>query len=226
MSHIIEYQETRQLPAESQQSMDDNIWRAWMEKNLVQERQGIAARAKVVKCACIGVLLIAAAVSSSVLPPYLFAYQALVRFAIALGAIVVILQSLRARQYVLTALFAAIVLIFNPVFPTFAFSGHSAILFASVLPFVASLLWMRRVSQSAVLPVASRGQPVGRSCRPRSVTHCVAAVRQTGGMYAVLEQAVNADLSISWIRSRSGCGPRSDAGGCPARLNHCDRRLR
>jgi hypothetical protein len=159
MSHIIEYQEMRQLPAESQQSMDDNIWRAWMEKNLGQERQGIAARAKVVKCACIGVLLIAAAVSSSVLPPYLSAYQALVRFAIALGAIVVILQSLGARQYVFTAVFAAIVLIFNPVLPTFALSGHWAILFASVLPFVASLLWMRRTTQSAVLPVRATSIP-------------------------------------------------------------------
>jgi hypothetical protein len=159
MSNIVEYQGTRELPTESHQSMDDNLWRAWMEKNLLQERQGVASRAKVVKCACIGVLLIATAVSSSVLPPYLSAYQVLVRFAIALGAIVVILQSLRARQYVFTALFAAIVVIFNPVFPTFALSGHWAILFASVLPFVASLLWMRRTAQSAVLPVRPTSIP-------------------------------------------------------------------
>ena|ERR1700728_4514869 len=159
MSNISEYQGTRQLPVESRPSMDDDTWRAWFEKNLLQERKGIAARAKVVKWSCIGVLLMAAAVSSNVLPPYLSAYQALVRFAIALGAIVVTLQSLRARQYVFTALFAAIVLIFNPVFPTFALSGHWAILFGSVLPFVASLLWMRRTSQNTALPVGPTSVP-------------------------------------------------------------------
>jgi len=49
--------------------MDDDTWRAWFEKNLLQERKGIAARAKVVKWSCIGVLLMAAAVSSNVLRP-------------------------------------------------------------------------------------------------------------------------------------------------------------
>jgi hypothetical protein len=113
-----------------------------------------------VKWACIGVLMVTAVVSSYVFTPYVSAYQAVVRFAIGLGAIVIMFESLRARQYAFTALFAAIVLLFNPVLPTFALSGNGLILLASALPFVASLVWMKdRTRRAAVtdVPTSARG---------------------------------------------------------------------
>lgn len=131
-----------------------------MKKNLQEERQRAAARIKAVKWACIGVLMVAAVVSSYVFSPYVSMYRAVVRLAIGLGAIVIMFESLRARQYAFTALFAAIVLLFNPLLPLFALSGNGLILFASVLPFVASLVWMKdrtwRVAVTAVPTSALR----------------------------------------------------------------------
>jgi hypothetical protein len=124
MSNVIEYQGPEELVGRTQTALDEKAWSAWMRKNLLQERQGVAARAKGVKWACLGVLLIAAALSLYVFPRYVSGYEAVVRFAIGFGAILIIFQSLRTRQYAFTAVFAAIVLIFNPVFPKFALSGN------------------------------------------------------------------------------------------------------
>jgi hypothetical protein len=134
--------------------LDQTVWRAWLAKNRQQERQRAFARRKAVKWACIGVLLATVVISSSVLMPYVSTYEAVVRFAIGLGAILLLFESLRARQYALTALFAVIVLLFNPFLPTFALAGNGALLLASVLPFVASLVWLNERTQRAAVPAA------------------------------------------------------------------------
>jgi hypothetical protein len=82
-------------------------------------------------------------------------YQAVVRFAIGLGAIVLMFKSFRVRQYALTGLFAAIVLLFNPVLPTFSLSRNWAILLASVLPFVASLVLMQERAPRPAAPASA-----------------------------------------------------------------------
>ncbi len=71
-------------------------------------------------------------------------------------------------EFTLTALFAAIVLVFNPVFPTFALSGKWVILLVSVLSFVASLVWMTDTATRTVVPVAALPQCVTKSVRIRS----------------------------------------------------------
>ena len=151
MSHNIHFEGPRDLQAHSSKPLDDTVWRAWLNKNLIEERQRAVARIKTLKWACIGVLMATAVVSSYVSSPYVPAYQAVVRFAIGLGAIVILFESLRTRQYTFAALFAAVVLLFNPVVPTFALAGHWVILLAAVLPFVASLVWMKeRIGKAAV----------------------------------------------------------------------------
>jgi hypothetical protein len=137
--------------------LDETVWRAWLEKNRVEEAQRAIARIQVVKWTCIGVLIASGVVSSYISSPYDSAYQAVVSFAIALGAIVLIIESLRARQYSFTILFAAIVLLFNPILPTFALAGSGLFLFASVLPFVASLIWMKERSRRAKVPTSALG---------------------------------------------------------------------
>jgi hypothetical protein len=144
-------------PAGHSKPLDQIVWRAWLEKNRRQERQRAAARSKVVKWACIGILLVTVVVSSSVFPPYVSTYEAVVRFAIGLSAVVLLFESLRGRQYALMALFAVIVLLFNPLLPAFAFSGNGAILLASVLPFIASLLWINERTPGAVAPASIPG---------------------------------------------------------------------
>ena len=144
-------------PAGGAKPLNQIVWRAWLEKNRRQESQRAAARRKVVKWACIGVLLATVVVSSSVFPPYVSTYEAMVRFAIGLSALILLLESLRGRQYALMALFAVIVLLFNPLFPVFAFSGNGAILLASVLPFIASLLWINERTPGAAVPASIPG---------------------------------------------------------------------
>jgi hypothetical protein len=144
-------------PAGGAKPLDLIVWRAWLEKNRQQESQRAFVRRKAVKWACIGVLLVAAVVSSSVLTPAISAYEAVVRFAMGLGALLLLLESLRARQYALTALFAVIVLLFNPFLPTFALAGNGALLLASALPFVASLVWINERTQRAAVPASALG---------------------------------------------------------------------
>lgn len=133
------------------------MWRAWLNKNLLEERQRTAARIKAVKWVCIGVLIATAVVSSYVFSPYVSAYQTVVRFAIGLGAIVIMFESFRMQQYAFTALFAAVVLLFNPVVPTSAPGGNWVIFLAGVLPFVASLVWMKERPQRAAVPTSALG---------------------------------------------------------------------
>lgn len=155
MSHNTHFEGPRDSQSDGSKPLDEIVWRAWLNKNLLEERQRAVARIKTVKWTCIGVLIATAVVSSYVSTPYVPAYQAVVRFAIGLGAIVIIFESLRTRQYAFTALFAAVVLLFNPLVPTFALAGHWVIPLAGVLPFIASLVWMKeRIGRAAVLTSA------------------------------------------------------------------------
>jgi len=151
MSNTIEFQGARELQAHSQKPLDETVWRAWLGKNLLQERQRAAARIRALKWVCIGVLMFSGVASSYIFTPQVSAYQAVVRFAIGLGAIVIMFESLRARQYAFTALFAAVVLLFNPVVPTFAFAGNWVILFAGELSFLASLVWTKERTRRAAV---------------------------------------------------------------------------
>jgi hypothetical protein len=149
MSNTIHSQEPLDSPAQSSKPLDEAVWQAWLKKNLLEERQRATRRIKAVNWACIGLLLVTVVVSSSVSAPYVSAYQAAVRVAIGFGAIVMMLASLRTRDYVSTALFTGMVLLFNPLIPAFAFSGNWPILLLCVLPFVSSLAWMRECAQRA-----------------------------------------------------------------------------
>ena len=73
-------------------------------------------------------------------------------------AATMLMTAMRTRvvpSLVFAALFAVIALLLNPVLPAFALSANGLILLASMLPFVASLLWMKRTIQPAVVPSRS-----------------------------------------------------------------------
>ena len=143
MSHTIVVELPLDSQAISPAVLDQTVWRTWLNKNRLQELQRAALRMKAVKWACISMLMVAAVISPYVFAPYSSAFQVVVRFAVAPGAIVLIAESLRPGRYVFAGLFAGIVLLFNPVLPPLDLSENRLIVLMSVLPFIASLIWMK-----------------------------------------------------------------------------------
>jgi hypothetical protein len=154
MSDAIHSQASVDSEKHSSKPLDETVWRMWLKKNLLEESRRAAGRIKAVNWVCIGVLMAAMLVSSYVSMFYVSTYQAIVRLAIGFGGTVMLFESLRTRQYVSAALFAGLVVLFNPVFPAFALSGNWPILLASMLPFVASLVWVRELTQRPTREVA------------------------------------------------------------------------
>jgi len=64
------------------------------------------------------------------------------RFLVATGAIMVMLQALTLRKYVFASVFAALMLLYNPVAPVFSFSGdwQRGLVAVSAIPFLMSLV--------------------------------------------------------------------------------------
>lgn len=157
MSPTIHLEEPQNSQAPISKPLDQTVWQAWLNKCRLQERQHTARRIKAVKWACIGVLMLAAVLSQYVFTSYVSTYETVVRFAIAIGATVLIFESVRARQYVFTAVFAGIALLFNPVFPAFALSGNWPIVLTSALPFVMSLIQAKDRARQAEVSTSALG---------------------------------------------------------------------
>ena len=152
MSHTTRFYAPEHAQTHTSKPLDEAVWRAWIEKNLGEERSRAAARTRAVNWICIGVLASAAVTSPHLSLIYVPGYQAMVRLAIGVGATVIMFDHLRTRNYGFTALFAAMVLLFNPLLPAFTLSRNESTLLASILPFVASLLWMRHPAQARHSP--------------------------------------------------------------------------
>jgi uncharacterized membrane protein YoaK (UPF0700 family) len=93
---------------------------------------------KLVKIVSIAVLLATAVLWSKVAE-----FETIVRFAVVIGAVMVIFQAFHARRYALVALFGAIALLYNPVVRAFSFTDEwqRGVVAASSLPFIGSLFW-------------------------------------------------------------------------------------
>ncbi len=118
--------------------LDEAAWQAWGAKGRAEDRRDSATRLKAVKWVSIAALLVAAGMW-----PQLTPYEAVVRFLVAAGAIVVMFQAFHARHYTVVAVFSALALLYNPVAPVFSFSGdwQRVLVVASAFPFVVSLAW-------------------------------------------------------------------------------------
>lgn len=116
--------------------LDEAVWQAWKAKGRAQDRQGRETRIKALKWGSIAALLAVAGVWSQV--P---SYDIVIRCLLAAGAVGVMFEAFNKRQYALGAVFAGLVLLYNPVAPVFNFSGNwqRALVFASAIPFVISL---------------------------------------------------------------------------------------
>jgi hypothetical protein len=72
-------------------------------------------------------------------------YQVLLGFAVCAGAIRVASLAVAVRRYDWASLFAAIALLYNPVFPLFTLTGRVAffLVIASIIAFAASLFLLK-----------------------------------------------------------------------------------
>ncbi len=116
--------------------LDEAVWQAWKVKGRAQDNRGREARIKALKWGSIVALLTVAGIWSQV--P---SYDIVIRCVLAAGAIGVMFEAFNKRQYALGAVFAGLVLLYNPVAPVFDFSGNwqRALVVLSAVPFAASL---------------------------------------------------------------------------------------
>ena len=116
--------------------LDEAVWRAWVARGRARDHRSRAARMSAVKWVSIAVLLGAAGLWSRLAP-----VEVAIRFLVTGGAMFVLFQALRARYYVVSAVFGALAVFYNPVAPIFSFSNdwQRAVVAASSIPFVLSL---------------------------------------------------------------------------------------
>ena len=114
------------------------MWEAWIAKGRAQDRRSSATRIKAVKWASIAGLLAAAAFWSHLAP-----FEVVVRFLVIGSAMVLMFQAFQVKYYAVSVAFGMLALCYNPVAPAFSFSGdwQRALVGASAVPFMASLVW-------------------------------------------------------------------------------------
>jgi hypothetical protein len=118
--------------------LNEAVWQAWVARGRAQQQRSSATRIRALKWASITVLLGTAGLWFNLAP-----FEVLVRFLVTASAIALMFQSLQTRYYPVAATFGALALLFNPVAPLLEFSGgwQRAVVVASAVPFVASLVW-------------------------------------------------------------------------------------
>jgi hypothetical protein len=138
MATSVELQESRTWETPPAKALDEAAWNAWVTKGRARDRRDNAAHVKAVKWVSIVALF-----ATAVLYSYFTPFAVMVRFVVAAGAIVVMVQAYRTRYYADAAVFGALALLYNPVVPVFSLSGgwQRAVMAASAVPFVASLAW-------------------------------------------------------------------------------------
>jgi hypothetical protein len=114
----------------------ESVWQAWVAKGRADDRRGSEARVKLTKWLAIAALMVAGALWSNLAP-----YEVVVRFIVFAAAIVAMSSSIRRGNYPIAVLFGAMMLLYNPVWPVFAFTGIWAriLVLSSAIPFAASL---------------------------------------------------------------------------------------
>jgi hypothetical protein len=110
----------------------------------------------IVKCACLAALAVASAVTLHGVP------QILLQFLVCGGAIFVMMEALRGRQYVWAAALALVALYFNPIVP-FELSRMASLSLqlACATAFLASVRYVKptpKMSLAAITDLPARGE--------------------------------------------------------------------
>jgi hypothetical protein len=118
--------------------LDEATWQTWVAKGRMGEQRRSAARVKAAKLVSIAGLLAVAGLWSHLAP-----FEVVIRFIVAAAALIVMFGAFNAKHYLIAAVSATLVLLYNPLAPVFTFSGdwHQALVLASAVPFLVSLVW-------------------------------------------------------------------------------------
>lgn len=121
-------------------TLDEAAWEAWLASNRAQNLRTSANWVKSAKWVSV-VTLVAAIVFGS----QLGSHGVIVRFVLALGAIVVMLDAVHFRHYTFATVFGTLALLYNPVLPVMDFSDFWQFVFMilSAVLFIISLTWRR-----------------------------------------------------------------------------------
>lgn len=142
MSHAVAAEKVAaSWQAPESRPLDETVWHSWLAKGRDQQQRSRLTASKAVRCGSTLALLAGAALGAQLGP-----YDVMVRFAIGAGAVAMMVQTLRERQFAFAALFAIIAVLFNPIAPVVNFSAgwERAFAAASAIPFVAPLAWGNR----------------------------------------------------------------------------------
>ncbi|MGJ5818105.1 DUF6804 family protein [Paludibaculum fermentans] len=114
------------------QPLNQSMWRAWEAKGQYQDRQASRSQGKAIYLVSMAALL-AAAVLWSNLPPY----EVVVRFIVCIGAVTAASQAYQLRRFATVAVFALLIVLFNPILPVLIFAGEwqRVIVLLSMIPF-------------------------------------------------------------------------------------------
>ena len=120
--------------------LDEAVWQAWVLKGRAREERKCATRIVAVKWISLAGLLLAVATG---LWSQLTPFDVGARFLVAAGAMLLMLNAFRTRDYAAGSVFGALALLYNPAAPVFSFSGEwqRALVAGTAVPFVVSLTW-------------------------------------------------------------------------------------
>lgn len=119
--------------------LNEDIWQAWLAKGVARDKRSSAAFVLALKCGLVAVLLLTALLWTR-LPPF----EVVVRFIVGAGALILMVQAVKAKRYVLGAILGALAVLYNPVAPVFALAGdwQRVLVIASTAPIIVSLGWL------------------------------------------------------------------------------------
>jgi Family of unknown function (DUF6804) len=142
LSTSVELQRPREAwTPPASEPLNEAAWEAWVAKGLAQDRRSSATAIKAVKWVSIASLLAATGLWSQVAP-----FEVVVRFLVTASAMALAFQAFQTKHYAVTVGFGMLALCYNPLASAFSFSGdwQRAVVGASAIPFMASLVWPNR----------------------------------------------------------------------------------
>lgn len=119
--------------------LDEKVWQAWIAKAVVREQRTADRSMVAVKYAGIAILA-----GTALLWRSLSEFDFFIRLGVSLSGLAIFSQALRLRRYAFVAVFAALIVMYNPVVAAFPLTGAGPLAFvlATTLPFAASLIWL------------------------------------------------------------------------------------
>ena len=139
MSDAVEMKRpTTTLETPAVRPLDEAVWRAWVARGRARDSRDCETRMKVLKWGTIAGLLAVAVLWSQ-----LTSFDLVIRCLLAAAGVGLTFEAFHKRQYALSAVFAALAVLYNPLAAVFSFSGNwqRVLVVASAIPFMTSLAW-------------------------------------------------------------------------------------